>query len=69
MQIVTKRDFSFITTPEPKILLDIKERKCYVVLDFEQEMETASSSISLEKSYELPDGGVITVGNDRFRCP
>nr|XP_060614636.1 actin, clone 302-like [Anolis sagrei ordinatus] len=58
LKLLTERGYSFTNEARRGMVRDIKEKLCYVALDLEQ-----------EKSYEMPDGKVITIWNERFRCP
>lgn len=64
--LLKERGHPFATTINKEVVQDIKEQLCYVSLDFERETLTAATSPTLiEKWYELPDGQVITIGDER----
>ncbi|KAI3800013.1 hypothetical protein L1987_35319 [Smallanthus sonchifolius] len=65
MKILTERGYELTTSADREIVRDIKEKVAYVALDYEQELESAKSG---NKDYKLPDGNVLTIGAERFRC-
>ncbi|KAJ5070421.1 actin [Anaeramoeba ignava] len=68
MDLLTENGLFFETTGDRETVRDIKEKLCYVAYDFDEEIQISSENSSIEKSYELQDGQLITLGDQRFRC-
>jgi len=68
-KILMERGYSFNTSAEKEIVRDIKEKLCFVAEDYDAELAAADENGDLEKQYELPDGQIIMIANERFRCP
>jgi actin, other eukaryote len=66
-KLLTERGYSFTSQSELEIVRDIKDKLCYVSEDYDVEMKKNESEI--EKNYEMPDGQVISLAAERFRCP
>ena len=70
MLILENRGIYFPERIKPLIIRDMKEKMCYVALDFMSEMEKAKKNIEeIVVNYELPDGQTIQLGEVRFRIP
>ena len=48
---------------------DIKEKLCFVAFDYDKYSATDLLLSSIQKTYTLPDGQVITIGDESIRCP
>ena len=64
MKLLTETGTRFSTTAEKEIVKAIKEKACYVALDFEEELKSVEPF-----DYELPDGTHIIIKDQRIRCP
>jgi actin len=69
VKLMTERGHSFTSSAEREIVRDMKEKTAFIAIDFEACMKEAQESSKYEKNYELPDGRVISIGSERFRCP
>jgi len=69
MKLLLEVGCSFSSSAEREIARDIKEKVSYVALDFDAELKSFQESASKDVQYTLPDGNIVTVGNQQFRCP
>lgn len=60
------RGYSFTTTAQRELIREVKEKHCEVSIDYEQEQERTSLT---SETFELPDGQVVTIGNEKLKCP
>ncbi|XP_052784461.1 actin-3-like [Mya arenaria] len=67
-KMLMERGYYFQTSAERDIVRQMKEKLCYVAEDYQAEMSTAATSVTVDASYQLPDGKSVTIGNERFRC-
>ncbi|CAD8052992.1 unnamed protein product [Paramecium sonneborni] len=69
VSILNEQGVSFTSQFDMEIVRDIKEKLCYVTLDYEEEMKKYQRSAEYGRIYELPDGNQTVIKNQRFKCP
>ncbi|CAE7723248.1 ACT1, partial [Symbiodinium pilosum] len=69
LKVLAKKDFKFTTSFEKAIVADLKEKLCYVCRDYQSEEMKVRCQEFKDRPFELPDGSVVMVGPERFRCP
>ncbi|MCR8433090.1 MAG: actin family protein [Crenarchaeota archaeon] len=69
-KLLTKRGIYFTSSAEMEIARDIKEKLCYLAVDYKAELEKAKKiPKAVAATYELPDGRVIELVEERFQSP
>lgn len=68
-KILMERGYTYTTSAEREIVRDLKEEHCYIALNYDEEIRSYKESPDNDRSFKLPDKTVITIGDERIRCP
>ncbi|KAJ5071049.1 actin-7-related [Anaeramoeba ignava] len=66
IKLVENQGYSFKTSNEIEIAREIKEKLCFCSLNYEEELK--GNQNELEKEYELKNGDIITISEERMKC-
>jgi len=67
-RILVQRGYTFTSSAEREIVRELKEKSCYVAIDFESEYEKSQKTDECIEQHELPDGSIMTINDERFRA-
>jgi len=65
-KILQESRVNLSTSGERETARRIKEELCYASMDFDGEVDSFAGK---EKSFEMPDGEIVTIHNQMIRCP
>eukprot|EP01083_Nonionella_stella_P167470 562916_1 len=66
--LLQNKGHSLYSTAEKEMVVDMKKKLCYMAFDYENEMFEAQRDKSIERNYELPDGEILCLNEERFQC-
>lgn len=69
MKLLKESGISFSAMAEMDLVRDIKEKTCYVANNYNDELKFFQENSSKDVNYYLPDGSVVTLNEQQFKCP
>ncbi|XP_036151584.1 actin, alpha cardiac muscle-like [Myotis myotis] len=67
MQLLSQKGTSLVGTGDREYIRDLKEKCCYVALNFDKE-KAAAPLLTRAWTHQLPDGREIDLGQEMFLC-
>lgn len=67
--MINERGYSYSLPSDLEIIRDLKEKLCYVALDYDEESFKAEKSGIFDVKYEISEFVSIVTGQERFKCP